>query len=183
MLFELENNTVKFSPITLTIKEFKKLWSRDRTVEKKQAVAELSYIFFLIDYKSIYRSYDEEERKQRIIEDLVDGSKININDPDLIVAIEKYKELIVTPSIALLDDAECAIFKIRKYFREVDLTQMDDKGKPIYTARDLMANIKSVGDVAESLRKTREQVEKEQNELGRIMGNETIAIFEDPKMR
>lgn len=181
MLFELENNTVKFAPILLTIKEFKKLWARDRTVEKKQAVAELSYIFFMIDYKSIYRSYDEEERKERIIEDLVDGNKINLKDEDLLAAIEKYKELIITPSIALLDDAECAIFKIRKYFREVDLTELDDKGKPIYTARDLIANVKSVGDVAEALRKTREQVEKEQNELGRVMGNETIAMFEDPR--
>ena len=51
---------------------------------------------------------------------------------------------------------------LRKYFEDIDLTILDDNGKPIYTAKDLITNLSNMGKVIDGLSRLEEIVKKEE---------------------
>jgi len=178
-LFELIDYNVSISPQAIAITAFKKLWDRDKKKDKRRAIAELSYVFFTCDYKSIYRNYARDERIEMIKADVGLDDKWQ---PDKTVeeAVEKYKELHYTASMKMLDATEIAFEKMRKYFEDIDLTLMDERGKLIYNARDLRANMEAVPKLIQSQKKIREEVEKEQAEGSTIRGGGDVGMFENP---
>ena len=64
--------------------------------------------------------------------------------------------------VALLKAARESIVKLEKYFRFVDLHAMDDRGKPIYTAKDLINNLEKMGRVVDGLTRLEDIVKKEE---------------------
>jgi hypothetical protein len=56
--------------------------------------------------------------------------------------MDAYKEHTLTSSYLLLQDMKIAIEKVREFLRDVDLTLLDDKGKPVYTINSVTAAIK-----------------------------------------
>ena len=58
--------------------------------------------------------------------------------------------------------ARLSVIKLQKYFETVDLTMMDDNGRPIFHAKDLVANLSKMGDVVSGLSKLEEQVAKQE---------------------
>jgi hypothetical protein len=145
-LLTVNNNVVIPSPYALTIPEFK-----DRTTK------ELAFVYFFVDHRSSYAAYDEEERKDILLKDL--GIKVT---PYLKAAIDKYKELSETHAIKLLNSARASVNKLEKYFQNIDLTAMDDNGKLLYQAKDLVANLSKIGEVVEGLDRLEELVQKQQ---------------------
>lgn len=180
-LFEMNKEGIEISPQSLTIKEFKKLWTRDKSKGKQKASAELAYVYYYTDWQSPYRIYfNEKEKRDKIILDLFDGKKWE-PDQTITEACKKYEQLSTTDSMLLLQDARSAIGKLREYFRDVDLTEKDEKsGKPIYSAKDLMMNIKQVGSVVKGMKELQEEVAKEQMTETRIKGGGKAGAFEDP---
>ena len=69
-LFREEGFKVVVDPELKLVPEFKSILTRDRSVEKKQAMRELSYIYFVYDHKSPYYIYPLEERLLRVSKDL-----------------------------------------------------------------------------------------------------------------
>jgi len=51
---------------------------------------------------------------------------------------------------------------IKLEIRNIDLTLLDDNGKPIYSAKDLVANLSKMGDVIAGLSKLEDLVKKEE---------------------
>lgn len=176
-LFDLENKTVKVYPEALLIKEYKTLWDRDKSKTKDVATQELAYVVFIADYKSPYMYYSEDARSEKIKNDCI---KIDKWSPDtkVLAAIAKYKELQRTPSMGLLEDAQTAISNIRKYFRETDVSG-DETG---VRAKNLVMNLKALGDLVSSVEKISELVEKEVSEA-RIKGQGTLGLRETPRNR
>jgi hypothetical protein len=181
MLFEMGKEGLEITPQSLIISQFKKLWTRDKSKEKKKAKIELAYVYYYSDWRSPYRIYPEkEERSERIILDIFEkGWKI---DEKILEACQKYEELNTTDSMLLLQDARGAVGKLRAYFRDVDLTERDEKtGKPIYSAKDLMLNLKQVGSVIKGMKELQEEIAKEQYAETRIKGGGRAGAFEDPQ--
>lgn len=180
-LLAINGDDIEISPESLAIKEFKKLWNRDKSKNKEKAKKELTFVYYYTDWQSPYRIYfDEKEKKQNIILDLFDGKKWETDDI-IIEACKKYQQLSTTDSMLLLQDARAAIGKLREYFRDVNLTEKDEKtGKPIYSAKDLMLNLKQVGSVIKGMKELQEEVAKEQMTETRIKGGGKAGIFEDP---
>jgi hypothetical protein len=165
----------------LMVKEFKDLWKEDKSKNKEKVKAQLAYIYFFCDWESPYAKHLELERQEKIISDL-ELKKDLVTTAKVKAAIDKYEELMMTTSMLLLKDAEVAVQKLRLYFREVDLTERDDRtGKPIFTAKDLTMNLKSVGDVIKGLKKLKEEVKKEQMDNSSIKGGGRVGDFEDPE--
>jgi hypothetical protein len=175
-LFELEHNKVAVSAEALLIKEFKDVWSRDTSRTKDNALEEFAYIYYLIDYKSVYKQYDESARSSKIIADVISKKGWK---PDKLIenACQKYDELQQTPSMGLLRDAETALDKIRSYFRTVDVTE-DDTGKVTAT---LISNVEKLGNLIKGLSSLREIVEKEMSEVMRVRGGGKMSLREMPK--
>ena len=134
------------SAYALTIPEFKALKPN-----------ELSFVYFFTDVDSPYTPYDEEERLEKLQEDL----KVSPN-PKILGAITKYKELSETSAVKLLKAARISVTKLEKYFIGIDLTMLDDHGKPIYHAKDLVSNLSNMGKVVASLADLEELVKKQQ---------------------
>tara|TARA_R110002012_G_scaffold146231_1_gene304498 strand:+ start:300 stop:797 length:498 start_codon:yes stop_codon:yes gene_type:complete len=143
-LITVSNNVVIPSTYALTINEFKGLKGQ-----------ELSAVYFYSDHRSPYIVYDEEERIEKITQDL----KIKFT-PKVKAGIDKYKELSETSAVKLLKSARTSVTKLEKYFRTIDLQLIDDNGKPIYHAKDLIANLSNMSKVINGLEELEELVQK-----------------------
>jgi hypothetical protein len=76
--------------------------------------------------------------------------------------LQKYRELADTHAIKLLKSARSAVNKLEQYFKDIDLTVMDENGKLVYQAKDLVANLSKIGEVIEGLDRLEELVQKQQ---------------------
>ena len=161
-LITIDNNVAIPNAYTLTIQAFKDIVDRDKTASKKKATQELAYVYFKCDLRSPFAVYGEEER----------GSEVKLNvfgldskwqeDEKIKTACDKYKQLNETSAVRLLKSARNSVLKLQKYFDTVDLTMMDDNGRPIFHAKDLVANLSKMGDVVDGLSKLEEQVAKQE---------------------
>ena len=89
-------------------------------------------------------------------------------NPKVLGAIDKYKELSETSAVKLLKAARSSVSKLEQYFRTIDLNLLDDHGKPIYHAKDLITNLEKMGKVVNGL-----------EELEEIVKNNPSAYFVD----
>jgi hypothetical protein len=82
--------------------------------------------------------------------------------PKIKGAVEKYKELSETSAVKLLKSAKTSVTTLEKYFKTIDLTMVDQNGRPINQAKDLVANLGKIADVIDGLSKLEDLVKKEQ---------------------
>jgi hypothetical protein len=145
-LLTLAEGKVEPSPYALTIPEFKSL-----------SVNELAFVYFFVDHRSSYAAYEADERQNILLADL----KMTAVNPKIQAAVSKYMLLSETHAIKLLKAARISVTKLQKYFETIDLTDMDENGRLIYQAKDLVANLSKMGDVVEGLDKLEELVKKQ----------------------
>ena len=137
-LLTVSNYIVIPDSYTLTIKEFKDLIERDKSKKKEKGIKELAYIYYMCDHNSPFSVYEEEERHEEVLKSLNIKDKIDIGVKK---AMEKYLELVETSAVKLLKAARSSVVKLEKYFSNIDLTLVDDNGRPIFHAKDLVANL------------------------------------------
>lgn len=189
-LFELDVNDkglVSLNKVELfLIPNFKKLITRDKGSKgdsdgrnKLQARRELAYIWYTLDFASPLIEFTIEDRHEKALKycELTDNSI----DKEVKNAINTYKELQFTRSRRLLEDSFKACDTISKFFREVDLTKVDDFNKPIHKATDLMRNLKEVSNVIEGLKNLEKLVIEESTNKERIRGGSKRGNREDPQ--
>lgn len=172
-LFDYKDYKVVIDPSSLAIPAFRKIWDRDKTKNKRVATQELSYIYFVYDFKSPYSIYPENERKTKVLNEFITEPDWQ-PDPKVLAAIDEYNEFQRTYSMRFLESARGLADKLSSYFDEVDFHQTDDNGKPLYSAKDAVSNLKQVGDVIASLDKVEEKVKKEVDEKAKIRGQKII---------
>ncbi len=177
-LFKYEGYKITISEEALLLKPFKEIWQRDKSKNKDKALQELGYIYFMSDPRSDYQYLvDEEERSKSIKE----GEGIpNSWNPDKVVldAITFYKSFKPTSAL-LLEDTRFAVDKLRKLLREIDLTQTDDKGKPIYTLNTITATIKQIPSLVKDLDEAEKTLSKEIMESSKVRGSQEKSMYED----
>lgn len=148
-LLTVSDNRVIPSAYTLTIEEFSKL-----------SIKDLAYIYYMCDHKSPFAVYDDEKRHEEVCVSVF-GKEKQVG-PKVKVACEKYKYLVETSAVKLLKAARSSVTKLEKYFRDIDLTMLDDNGRLMFSAKDLVQNLSKMGDVINGLSKLEEQVKKEE---------------------
>ena len=177
-LFRYEGYKLHISEEAFVLKPFKEIWQRDKSKNKDKALQELGYIYFMSDPRSDYQYLvDEEERSKSIKE----GEGIpNDWNPDKAVldAITFYKSFKPTSAL-LLEDTRFAVDKLRKLLREIDLTQTDDKGKPIYTLNTITATIKQIPSLVKDLDEAEKTLSKEIMESSKVRGSQEKSMYED----
>jgi len=179
-LFELENNKLKIQPEAYALLPFKKIWDRDKSKDKIIAIGELSYIYFTTDYQSDFVTIvDEDEREKEVISYCVlpKGWK---PDNNITEAISFYKKMQETIATKLLEKSYVGVSKLMEFYDNVDLMAVNDKGTPIYNAKQLSDTIKSTGDIIKSLRQLEEIVKQEKDlASNKLRGDRQKAIYED----
>ena len=150
-LIQIDNNKGILNPYALSVKAFKDL-----------KADELAYIYFMIDHKSPFSIYEWEQRKIEV-KNSIFGEKKKWSPPTKVLkACDRYEELIETSAVRLLKAARTSIVKLENYFIDIDLHLMDDHGKPIFHAKDLIANLSNMGKVIDGLTRLEEIVKKEE---------------------
>lgn len=177
-LLKYEGYNLTFEPEILTLKVFKKLFTRDKTKDKSKFLQELGYIYFMLDPRSDYMYItDEDERSKAIIigEGLSDTWKV---DSILQDAMDYYKSFKPTSAL-LLEDTRVAVDKLREALRSINITETDDKGRPIYTLNTIVATIKQVPSLVKDLDDAERAISKEIVQNDKIRGSVEKAMYED----
>ena len=150
-LIQIVDNKGVPSPYALSIKEFKNL-----------KVEELAFIYFMVDHKSPFSVYEWDQREIEVKNSIFGENNKWKPSKNLLGACDVYDKLIETSAVRLLKAARESIVKLEKYFRDVDLHLMDDNGKPIFHAKDLIANLSNMGKVVDGLTRLEDIVKKEE---------------------
>ena len=171
-LFQINDQyKIDIDPVAYTLIPFKKIWDRDKSKDKSKSKNELAFVYFSVDYKSdFYNIPNVEQREIEVIKHLFKGEKYS---PDKVVreAQEFYKERQKTFSLVLLENALLGLEKLSTYFRDIDFDEYDPK-KFADTVRQLPA-------IIESLKRTEEAVQKEQESDSRLRGGREKGLYTD----
>ena len=73
-LFDYKDYKVVIHPDSIAIPAFKAVWERDKTKAKHRATQELSYIYFVNDFKSPYAIYPHKDRVAKVMGDFIKES-------------------------------------------------------------------------------------------------------------
>lgn len=179
-VLEFKNFEVVPTEECFLIKPIRQLYYKDKSKTKDTFLTQLSVIYFLADPRSTY-SYiiDPAERLKMIIEQEGLPSNFKI-DATLQNAIDCYQTHTKTASSLLLESTKIAVEKVREFLKNVDLNEMDDKGKPKYTINSITTAIKQIPQLAKDLAEAEKAITKEIEEVGRARGgNESKKAFED----
>lgn len=177
-LFKYEGYKIVISEEAFALKVFRQIWNRDRSVNKDKAIMELGYVYFMADPRSDYQYLvDEEERSKAIIEG--EGLPNNWKPDKVVTEAMKFYSRFKPTAALLLEDTRYAVDKLRKLLREIDLNQLDDKGKPIYTLNSITATIKQVPSLAKDLDEAEKALASEMRSEGKMRGQGEKTIFED----
>ena len=180
-IFDIDAGKIQLKASSLAIPEFKKIWEKDKTEDKKESYNAISYVTFLCDssLENPYRNYSEEDKVKVLKKDCFADEDYEL-DEDVIAAIKKYREIQETVSVRLLRSAKKATDQLSEYFDTVDFSEKDNYGKPVYSARDVSSNLKEIGNIVKSLAALEKQVQEEQTSSGKIRGGGEIGDYELP---
>jgi len=180
-LFDILDNEIKPDRrnMVYAIPVLKKIWSRDKDKSKALAMKELTYVVFLCDYNSPYRDLHEEIKEATIRKDIFKDEEW-VPDSTIEKAIDKYRELRKTKSVVLLENVNHAIDEMSKYFKRINLDEVDYEGKPKYSAKDVASNLKEIGNIVKSLGLLERQVQTEIEESN-VRGQSEVGTYEFPR--
>nr|DAQ71266.1 MAG TPA: hypothetical protein [Crassvirales sp.] len=178
-LFRYEGYKVVISEEAFALKVFRQIWNRDRSVNKDKAIMELGYVYFMADARSDYQYIvDEDERSKAIIEG--EGLPSNWKPDKMIIEAIKFYEGMKSTSALLLEDTRVAIDKVRKFLKEVNLEDTDDKGRPIYTINSITSTIKMIPQLIKDLDDAEKAIKADmQNTSGKVRGQKEKSLLED----
>lgn len=178
-LVKLENYQLIPSEEILLLAPFRSIYKKDKSKDKINFLNFLTIIYFVYDPRSDY-SYiiDEEERLKEVC--ISNGFGVPKYSKEELECIELYKKLTTTISQELLRSTKVAINKVRQFLETIDLTAVDDKGKPVYTINSVTTAIKQIPQLAKDVVEAEKAVAKEIEEQGRARGgNDSKKLFED----
>lgn len=180
-LFQLDQagKRVIIDPHALGLKAYRDIWERDKSKDKDKAFLELSYVYFMCDYRSYFSDIVDDEQKHNEVKEAVFGSKVKWKpDVKIEAAIKQYKSD-VPVSVLLLEDAKIGISKLREYFKDTDLKDTDRNGKLINDPKKFNDVLKSLSDQIESLDALEQKVKKDIDVSYQVQGGREKGAFED----
>lgn len=177
-LFRYEGYNLTISEEAMMLKPFKDLWRRDKSKGKDKALQELAYIYFMEDSRSDYQIYVDKEERSRQVK-LGEGIPESWKPDKLVTDAQEFYAGFKSEAALLLEDIRVAITKLREFIKTIDLSAVDDKGKPIYTLNTYTATIKQIPELITSLDEAEKSIHKEAVTSDKVRGSVEKAMFED----
>ena len=183
-IFVIENGVVKPTPEILLISPFKEIWERDTTPKKAVALAEFGLIEY---YKSPKKSnpfkgyLDDDERLSKIIKYLFSFREEEYVPDELIIqGFEVYEDFLKGSSVSygVLQDANKAVKSLQKFLGNVDVSETNDRGMPIYKPVDIASAIAKLPDLFRTLKTLEDNIQQELLEKTRTRADREINHFE-----
>lgn len=172
-LLKYEGYKVVIEPELLTLKPFKQIWTRDKTVNKDKALAEIAFIYFMTDPRSDYQYLvDDNERMEAIKE----GEGLPAKwQPDKVVTEAMNFYMSFKPiSALLLEDTRFMVDKYRKRLKAQEFDELEIKD-----LKEVGALIKQIPSLVRDLNEAEKALNSEMRDSGRMRGQGEKTIFED----
>jgi len=170
-ILDFSDNKIIISPEVLSISPFKEIWEEDKSLNKKTATDKIRYVWFFSDYNSPYFKFPEEDRKKLILEDVLNDKKFKV-DKDLVISIDKYKQLTYSPAVGMVETALVLVGNLNKYLKEVDFSEVPDPKK----ITEIFANMPKI---VASLNEAKRLAEAEVTASIKVRGNASLGMYED----
>ena len=189
-LFLYDNSTGALrlnTPELLLIKEFDALWDINRNkckedpkgTKRLRAWREFKYIWLFCDWKSPYQQYLEMEKHKAALEDAA-MTEEEWNDSVFRAAVRKYVEIKNSSRVLnLIKTAYRTLEKMRVSLDNIDLEERDANQKPIFKAKDVLADIASIGVMADKLKELELNYQKDQMQSGPRKRGDATPGFRD----
>lgn len=178
-LVRLDNYKLEIEDELLLLRPFKDLYKADKTKDKSKFYDFLTILYYTYDPRSDYNYIANEEDR---IKEVCESNGLPPFKPSEKEkqCIELYSKMCQTSSSLLLRDTKIAVDKLRKFLLEVDLSLLDDKGKPVYTINSITSTIKQIPQLAKDLMEAERLVTKELEEQGKVRGgNDRNSLYEE----
>lgn len=177
-LFNYSGYKLTVSEEAMLLKPFAAIVKRDKSKDKEVAMMELGYIYFLNDPRSDYMMYiDENERVNQIR--LGEGIPESWQPDKLVQDACEFYASFKSESALLLEDTRIAISKLRNFLKTIDLAEVDDKGKPIYTLNTYTSTIAQIPKLITALDEAEKSVARDMAGSDRVRGSAEKSMFED----
>lgn len=147
---------------------------------KLRAFKEFKYIHLMLNWKSPYADYPEQDRHLVSMKD----SKLTeaeFNDETFRAACRKFKEIKEADRTwKLLQSVYNIVDKLTIYFDYiVNLDEKDEFGKPVYKAKDIIAEAKGVGPLLDEIKEAEIRYKKALDKQTKIKGDQTPGLFDN----
>lgn len=176
-LFKFEDFEVKVEPEIWLLEPFKKILKNNKK-NPNSAKNDIAFIYFFADPRSDYQYIIDKSSRIEAIKQglgLPESWKPNKDIEEAIKFYESFKPV----SAMLLEDTRVAVDKLRKALKEIDFSQMDDKGKPIYPLNTLTSTIKLIPTLVKDLNEAEKTLNSEIRSNAKMRGGQEKKIFED----
>lgn len=172
----------------LLVKEFKDLWDQGRNKckedktgkERIRAMKELTFIYLMLDFKSPYFQFVERDKYEAALADSgLDES--DLKDPVFIAAYNKYDQIQnADPILSLIKTAYNTLFKMRVHLDNIDFTDTDGDGRPIYKPKDVVADLASIAKMRAQLQELEETHKKDiMAAESKVRGDAEVGLFDN----
>lgn len=187
--FDYTDHNLQFSENgyhILLVKEFKDIWDKDETHDKKWAFRVFTYIYLNCDWQSPYSDYDNDyERHCDSAKDAgfdPDGKEINCTMVNS--AVNKYMKILNSNRLLrLIKSINVGIDKYEVYFETVNFTEKiqhgASKGKLLHDPKTFVSMIKESNIVINKVKELTKTVQEELKQQEKnVRGNRETGYFE-----
>lgn len=155
-IYDETNNVLRIDDSSIfLVKEFKALLDpkRNKCKEDKtgikavHAFKELTYIYLMLDFKSPYFRYMEQDKHEAALADS-ELTEDQLKDPLFVAAYQKYNDIQeADPILILIKTTFRTLYKMRVFLDNIDFnTDVDETGRPLYKPKDVIADLKSISE-------------------------------------
>lgn len=169
------------------IPEFEALLDKDFNIgyvtdpngkQRTKCFAIIKYIYLMYAWKSPNAQLSARDRHDISLEQ-ASIEEAWLEDMIVIKAIKSFLRVQETRTSKMLDSVNKSIDKFRIYFDDVDLDERDPlTNKPIFTVKDLLANISQLEKAYDGLERLENRVKKERAEQKALKGDTEPGMFD-----
>lgn len=186
-IFILENGIVRPTKEILLVFPFQDIWERDTSSHRAIALAEFSYIEFLVSPKKAnpfygYTSEDNpdihrSQRARKIIESQFRSINLDWQPDDVVKnGVRQYQEFYykASPSLTYYESAVAAAETLKTYFKTFNLDERTKSGGMVLKAKDITNALTDTKMVLTNLNSIKEQVYEEVYNSAKTKNNKVI---------
>lgn len=179
-LIEFDNFEIKVADEAFLIRPIRELFEKDKSKKKEEFFRQLSYLYFMCDPRSTYQYITDETSRSLEIK-AQEGFDVDWEPSELLKqAMDVYRSHTITTTSLLLKSMRKGIDNLRMFLENVDLTDVDKNGKPVYPISGFTSALKQIPEMSRAFFEAEKSLAKEfEDQDSAARGSREKSLYED----